>query len=80
MYAYMTFCRLQRKYALYSITIDWMQVGNYVQCCFPDHSAYGAAFPVLPVLNGRAWGRGGRNNGSSHGNGTVVTGFPTVER
>ena len=67
MYAYMTFCRLQRKYALYSITTDWTQVGNYVRCYFQDHFAHGGAFPVLPVLNGRAWGRDGRDNGLSMG-------------
>lgn len=53
MYAYMTFCRLQRKYALYSITTDWTQVGNYVQCCFLNLFVQGGGFPVLPKSDGQ---------------------------
>ena len=52
MYAYMTLCRLQRKYALYSTTSNWTQVGNYVSHCFSDEFAGGDGFTVLHKSDG----------------------------
>lgn len=57
-----------------------MQVGNYASYCFLECFVYGDAFHVLPVLNGQNMRMGGRNSGFKYGNGTVVTGFPIVER